>query len=108
MDHEPAAHAELEVGGTAMRKPMSEGSALIRVLPEASVVISPDPGMMFRADRNARWSDPEASQQPLVACQLKSGMESGGNEVTPLWALQTPEHASDRLWPTVSAPELEI
>ena len=107
--HEPGTHAELEVAGGEVRCPAKTGSRLSIVLPDDSTLVSPLPGMMLFELKNARQSvPPVASQEPLVEDQVKSGMASGGNEVTPAWTTHPAAQLAVRLWPTVSAPELEM
>ena len=54
MAHDPAEQAELEVGGAAVRNPITDGSALSWVLPEISALVSPAPAVTGFELRNAR------------------------------------------------------
>ena len=102
----PDVQAVLDVAGTEVRKLMTEGSAAIVVWPDNSVETMPVPGIRSFELRNARWSDPVESHTPLVACQMNSGIESTGKDVTPGGAVQLPEQFTTMLCPTVSVPAL--
>jgi hypothetical protein len=107
--HEPGTHAELDVAGGEVRCPAKIGSTLSIVLPDDSTLLSPLPGTILFELRKARQSVPPVkSQDPLVEDQVNSGMASGGNEVTPACATHPAVQLAVRLWPTVSAPELEM
>lgn len=106
MAQAPAVHAVLDVGGTAARKLITVGSALMVVWPDCSIVIIPVPGITSFELRNARSSVPLESHEPLVACHKNSGIESDGNAVIPETAVHGPEQFTVILFPTVKVPEL--
>ena len=89
MDQAPAAQALEDVEGTGAQIPTKVGSSERVVTPLAVAPSRPVPAPRFVMLWNARQSvAPLASQVPLVAVQVKSGIELAGKAVTPEVARQ--------------------